>query len=107
MKTQNMQIKPQDILILLKIISINSDAWNQKPIAEDLGLSQSEVSESVARSKYAGLLDPKGKKVMKLALMEFLQYGIRYAFPQKPGPVVRGIPDLAFRISIKGRNTEY
>lgn len=87
-----MQIKPQDILILLKIISINSDAWNQKPIAEDLGLSQSEVSESVARSKYAGLLDPKGKKVMKLALMEFLQYGIRYAFPQKPGPVVRGIP---------------
>lgn len=92
MKTQNMQIKPQDILILLKIVSINSDAWNQKPIAEDLGLSQSEVSESVARSKYAGLLDPKGKKVMKLALMEFLQYGIRYAFPQKPGPVVRGIP---------------
>jgi len=87
-----MQIKPQDILILLKIVSINSDAWNQKPIAEDLGLSQSEVSESVARSKYAGLLDPKGKKVMKLALMEFLQYGIRYAFPQKPGPVVRGIP---------------
>jgi len=55
-------------------------------------LSQSEVSESVARSKYAGLLDPKGKKVMKLALMEFLQYGIRYVFPQKPGPVVRGIP---------------
>jgi len=92
MKIMNMQIKPQDILILLKIISINSDAWNQKPIAEDLGLSQSEVSESVARSKYAGLLDPKGKKVMKLALMEFLQYGIRYVFPQKPGPVVRGIP---------------
>lgn len=92
MKIQNIQLKPQDILILLKIISINSDAWNQKPIAGDLGLSQSEVSESVARSKYAGLLDPKGKKVMKLALMEFLQYGIRYVFPQKPGPVVRGIP---------------
>lgn len=92
MKNQNIQLKPQDILILLKIISINSDAWNQKPIAGDLGLSQSEVSESVARSKYAGLLDPKGKKVMKLALMEFLQYGIRYVFPQKPGPVVRGIP---------------
>lgn len=92
MKNQNIQLKPQDILILLKIISINSNAWNQKPIAEDLGLSQSEVSESVARSKYAGLLDPKGKKVMKLALMELLQYGIRYMFPQKPGPVVRGIP---------------
>ena len=61
-------------------------------MAEALGLSQSEVSESVARSKYAGLLDPEGKNVMKLALMEFLQYGLRYAFPQKPGPVVRGVP---------------
>jgi hypothetical protein len=29
---------------------------------------------------------------MKLALMDFLQYGIKYVFPQKPGPVVRGIP---------------
>ena len=61
-------------------------------MAEALCMSQSEVSESVARSKYAGLLEPQGKKVMKLALMEFLQYGIRYVFPQKPGPVVRGIP---------------
>lgn len=92
MKTQNQQIKPQDVLLLLKIISVNNPAWNQKPMAEALGLSQSEVSESVARSKYAGLLNPEGKTVMKLALMEFLQYGLRYTFPQKSGPVVRGIP---------------
>jgi hypothetical protein len=26
-----------------------------------------------------------------LALLEFLQYGIRYVFPQKPGPIVRGV----------------
>jgi len=61
-------------------------------MAEALGMSQSEVSESVARSKYAGLLDPKGKKVMKRSLMEFLEHGIRYVFPQKPGAVVRGVP---------------
>ncbi len=24
--------------------------------------------------------------------MEFLQYGIRYVFPQRPGAIVRGIP---------------
>ena len=92
MKIQNSQIKPQDILLLLKIISENNPKWNQKPMAEALGLSQSEVSESVARSKFAGLLDPKGKAVMRLALMEFLQYGLRYVFPQKPGAVVRGVP---------------
>lgn len=92
MKTQQTQMKPQDVLLLLKIISMNNKTWNQIPIAEALGMSQSEVSESVARSKYAGLLDPSGKQVMKLALMDYLQFGIRYAFPQKPGPVVRGIP---------------
>src|SRR5690606_34133084 len=30
--------------------------------------------------------------VKKQALLEFLQYGIAYSFPVKPGPVVRGIP---------------
>lgn len=51
---KNQQMKPQDIVLLLKIISINTDLWEQKPIAESLEMSQSEVSESVARSKYAG-----------------------------------------------------
>jgi hypothetical protein len=92
MKMQNQTLKPQDVLLLLKIVSENNSSWNQKPIAEDLGLSQSEVSEAVARCKFAGLLAPNGKTVMKMALMELLQYGLRYVFPQKPGPVVRGVP---------------
>lgn len=92
MKTQNQQLKPQDVLLLLKLVCDNKLSWNQKPIAEALGLSQSEVSESVARSKYAGLLAPNGKTVMRIALMEFLQFGVRYVFPQKPGAVVRGVP---------------
>ena len=92
MKAQNQSLKPQDILLLLKIISGDNPQWNQKPMAEALGLSQSEVSESVSRSKYSGLLDPNGKTVMKLALLEFIQYGLRYVFPQQPGPMVRGVP---------------
>jgi hypothetical protein len=92
MKTQNQQLKPQDVLLLLKIASDNNPSWNQKPVADALGMSQSEVSEAVARCKYAGLLAPNGKTVMKMALMEFLQYGLRYVFPQKPGAVVRGVP---------------
>lgn len=92
MKAHNNNLKPQDVLLLLKIASDNNPSWNQKPMAEALGLSQSEVSEAVARCKYAGLLAPDGKTVMKFALMEFLQYGLRYVFPQKPGAVVRGVP---------------
>jgi predicted XRE-type DNA-binding protein len=92
MKIQQLQLKPQDVLLLLKIISLEKSSWNQKPIAEAIGLSQSEVSEAVARAKFSGLLDPKGKSVMKLSFLEFLQFGLRYVFPQQPGPVVRGVP---------------
>ena len=91
MKTLNYQMKPQDIVVLLKIVAMGNNNWQQKPLAEALGMSQSEVSQSVARSQYAGLLFGNGKQVMKSALLEFLQYGIAYAFPQKPGAVVRGI----------------
>lgn len=85
-------MKPQDVVILLKIIAVDSDRWQQKSIADELKMSQSEVSQSVARSKFAGLLDGSGKKVMRLALLDFLQYGLSYVFPQKPGSLVRGIP---------------
>jgi DNA-binding transcriptional MocR family regulator len=92
MQNKQQIMSPHDIVILLKIASYGGAQWFQKPLAEDLGISQSEISKSLNRSKYAGLIDPKGKKVMKLALLEFLQFGLRYVFPQKPGAVVRGIP---------------
>ncbi len=91
MKTQQQIISPQDIVILLKIIALGNNKWLQNTLAESLHISQSEVSKSLMRSKYAGFLDSSGKKVSKLALMEFLQFGIKYVFPQQPGALVRGI----------------
>lgn len=85
-------MKPQDIVVLLKIISLNTDQWQQIPLALSLKMSQGEVSQSVARSKYADLLDFTGKQVMRQSLMDFLQYGLAVVFPAKPGAMVRGIP---------------
>ncbi|MDQ3051572.1 MAG: hypothetical protein M3Q95_11845 [Bacteroidota bacterium] len=79
-------------MILLKIIAMDNGNWQQKPVAEALIMSQSEISQSVARMQYAGLLFENGKKVMRSAFLEFLQHGISYVFPQKPGAMVRGIP---------------
>ncbi|MDP3358130.1 MAG: hypothetical protein Q8S41_02165 [Lutibacter sp.] len=92
MKAKQTTISPQDIVVLLKIITYNNQHWEQAPISDELYMSQSEISKSVARSKFSGLLDPSGKKVRRLALMELLQYGVAYVFPQQPGPMVRGIP---------------
>ncbi len=92
MRQHQISMKPQDVVVLLKVIALNNDNWQQIPLAYSLKMSQSEVSQSVARSKFAGLLYTSGKKVMRQALYDFLQYGLAVVFPVKPGAVVRGIP---------------
>ncbi|MCP1997459.1 hypothetical protein [Flavobacterium sp. HSC-61S13] len=87
----NKNLKPQDIVILLKIIVLKDTSWFHHTLAEDLGMSQSEISQSLNRSRYAGLIDFTRKKVNKIALTEFILHGIAYAFPQQPGVLVRGV----------------
>ena len=89
-QTKN-SLKPQDVVILLKIIALDEKPWFHHTIAQDLGMSQSEVSQSLNRSKYAGLIDNARKKVNKIAFNEFLLHGVAYAFPQQPGALVRGM----------------
>lgn len=92
MRQLNNNLKPQDVVVLLKIIALGDQQWFHHTLAEDLGISQSEVSQSLNRSRYAGLLDESRKKVNAIAFNDFLLYGLRYAFPQQPGAVVRGMP---------------
>lgn len=92
MSNSSSNLNPQDVAVLIKIASKRSQPWLQSELAGELALSQSEISKSLSRSKYAGLLDSSGKEVRKQALFEFLQYGVPYVFPVRPGPIVRGIP---------------
>ena len=85
-------MKPQDVVILLKIASLKGEPFLQKEIAEELQISASELSESLNRSVQAGLLMPSKNKVMSLGLLEFLKGGLRYVFPTAPGKITRGIP---------------
>jgi hypothetical protein len=85
-------MRPHDIVILLKIAAKKAQPWLMKDLAAELGISASEVSESINRSVQAGLLAADKKKLMHAALLEFLQFGLRYVFPQHPGPIVRGVP---------------
>nr|WP_294922704.1 hypothetical protein [uncultured Flavobacterium sp.] len=84
-------MRPHDIVILLKIISYNHDNWLMKDLAYELLISQSEISESLNRSILSGLISSNKKRIMKSSLLDFIIYGLKYVFPQKPGPMVRGI----------------
>jgi hypothetical protein len=85
-------MKPQDLVILLKIVALSQEPWYHHTLAESLGISQSEVSQSLNRSRYSGLIDASRKQVNRLSLLDFIQYGVKFVFPQKPGALVRGMP---------------
>ena len=85
-------MRPQDIVILLKIAIRGEETWTMKELSQELEISASEVSESLNRSAISGLLFQNKKQLMRQALMDFLQYGLRYVYPQQPGALVRGIP---------------
>jgi hypothetical protein len=91
MKAQS-SMRPQDIVILLKMLTIQDAGWQYRGLAASLFISISEVSDSLVRSHVAGLVDESKRHVHRQSLMEFLEYGIRYVFPQVPGSMVTGIP---------------
>lgn len=84
-------MRPQDIVILLKILTTDNQ-WQYRDIAADLAVSISEISESLHRSHIAGLIDESRRKVHRQSLMEFIEHGLHYVFPQLPGTIVTGLP---------------
>lgn len=88
---KNRYLKAQDILVLTKLLALENKTWTQTSLARDLLISQSEISESLLRSNWAGLYSSRSKKVNKLALEEFLLHGIKYVFAVKPSITTRGV----------------
>jgi len=85
-------MRPQDVVVLLKIASKKENPWMMKDLSVELGISASEVSESLHRSVIAGLISKDKTRLMKLAILDFLEHGLRYVYPQIPGAKVRGVP---------------
>lgn len=85
-------IRPHDIVVLLKIAAKEQQSWFIKDLSYELNISASEISESLNRFKFAGLIAPNKKSIMRLALIDFLEHGIKYVYPQQPGAIVRSIP---------------
>ncbi len=89
-----MNLKPQDIVVALKL----SGYPNARPpisiMAGDLGLSPSEVHGAIQRLRSSRLLHGAALKDKPniSALEEFLVHGLKYAFPAEHGEVTRGVP---------------
>jgi len=102
MKTSN-GMRPQDVAVLLKIVSMGKQPWLAKDLAAALHLSPAEVSNSLNRSALAGLIDQSKRAVLRRPLLDFLQHGLPYVFPQLPGGMVRGVPTAHSAPPLKAR----
>ncbi len=90
-----MVLKPQDVVVLLKLIALRGEEWTYQRLAVDLSISQSEVHKCVQRAVVAKLMsDPSiaTARPIAAALLEFLEHGVKYAFPPKRGALTRGMP---------------
>ena len=86
-------LKPQDIVILLKLVALGSEPWSYASLAKQLGMSMSEVHAGIKRSVVAQLAVKQGQSVTAnhRNLLEFLVHGVRYVFPPVRGELTRGL----------------
>jgi hypothetical protein len=89
-----MVLKPQDVVVALKLSGFEGKRPPFSQIAQELCLSVSEVHAAVKRAQTAHLLlGPElGDRVNGKALEEFLIHGVKYAFPAHHGAMTRGLP---------------
>ena len=87
-----MILKPQDILIMLKLVVRDGSEWSYPALSHELSMSVSEVHAGVKRAAAARLMDMHRKFPVKRNLLEFLIHGVKYAYPPDRGGLTRGIP---------------
>jgi hypothetical protein len=87
-------LKPQDVVVVLKLCTYPDARPPISIMASDLSLSPSEVHGAIGRLRKSRLLHgPSLKDRPNIsALEEFLVHGLKYAFPAEHGEVTRGIP---------------
>lgn len=88
-------LKPQDLVVLLRLVLEPGVAPTYAALASELGLTASEIHAGLERATIAQLArkDKAGKpSVVREALKLFIEHGARYSFPAIYGSVTRGMP---------------
>lgn len=87
-------LKPQDLLVLLALLSRGKGEVTYPELAEQTGLAVSAVHASLKRAVAARLLlfQDRRPMLLKPQLKEFLLTGAKYAFPPLFGSLTRGVP---------------
>ena len=82
-------LRPGDVVVALQV-ALTPDA-SLAALAERSGRSLGEVHNALARLRSAGLMDPERRRVEREPLMQFIRWGVPYAFPPVIGGTTVGV----------------
>jgi hypothetical protein len=87
-------LRPQDVLVLAKLLSYHGPRPPMAQMGVDLSISSSEVHAALKRLVLSRLVSSAdtGNRPLLEPIQDFLVHGLRYAFPVKRGEVTRGVP---------------
>jgi len=87
-------LKPQDLYVLLALLSRGGGSVGYPELAEQTGLAVSAVHGALKRAAAAQLAMFQDRRpvVLKTQLREFLLHGAKYVFPPVWGSLTRGVP---------------
>jgi hypothetical protein len=92
---RQLTLKPQDLVVLLKMACHRDRSFTYAQLAEELGIAASEAHSCLRRASLARLATQTGEgsmAVQRIALREFVLHGAKYSFPASTGSTTRGIP---------------
>jgi hypothetical protein len=117
-------MKSQDIVVLLKLVSLQEqeeekgpgalqwsfhgeEPYSVRSLESLLGISKTEVNASIKRSLSTGLAikdrESGRPKPNRRNLHSFIVHGLKFVFPAKPGAMTRGIPTAFAAPMLKGQ----
>ena len=85
-------LKPQDLVLALKLVTLGAAGWTQPGIARALHMSAGEVNHGLKRLALCHLYLPAERRVVRASLQELLISGLRYVFPAQLGLIGVGMP---------------
>ena len=96
-------LKPQDVLVALKLFVQDAEAAGYEALANELDMSKSEVHGAVKRLTRSRLYSTTGRRIARRNLLEFLAHGVAYVFPAEEGALASGLPTAWSAAPLAGR----
>lgn len=90
-KNAQLSLKPQDVVVLIKLMLIKESHFTYTSLGKDLYISASECHSAIARLRSSRLIYSEDSRpyVNSIAFEEFIFYGAKYSFPAiTAGPTI-------------------